>query len=153
MISRPSYLEVLPKEHFQTHKEKFDPNTAKQNNNSYQCIKLLSEKHFFVKSSDSIVPSSKYKLEIIWAVLLFFPIGCIQGTCLKENITWLSTEIMDIQRPITDSYQCQGLCADLDSCSAFTWTTEELVGRGSHGCGSFFRINGEQVMGCVVCFY
>ena len=32
---------------------------------------------------------------------------------------------MDIQHPIGSPYLCQGLCGDLDGCSAFTWTSED----------------------------
>ena len=57
--------------------------------------------------------------------LVFLFMGCVRGNCLKENIRWLSDDILDIQRPITDPFLCQDLCVDLDSCSAFTWTSED----------------------------
>ena len=58
------------------------------------------------------------------ALMLFFYMGCTRGTCLKEDITWLSTDIMDVVEPVSTPYLCQGLCGDMESCSAFTWTTE-----------------------------
>ena len=58
-------------------------------------------------------------------LLLFLSMKCVRGTCLKENTTWLSTDIIDILEPVASPYMCQGLCADLDGCSVFTWTSKD----------------------------
>jgi len=58
-------------------------------------------------------------------LLTFFSVGCVRGSCFKENITWLSTDIMDVVQPVAYPYLCQDLCAGTEECTAFTWTTNE----------------------------
>merc|ERR1711892_1144006 len=50
--------------------------------------------------------------------------GCVRGACLKENMTWLSSDIMDVLQPVASPYLCQELCAGTGECQSFTWTTE-----------------------------
>merc|ERR1711892_1174467 len=60
--------------------------------------------------------------------LALFPMGCVRGTCLTENMTWLSSDIMDVVQPVASPYLCQDLCGGTEECQAFTWTTEANMG-------------------------
>ena len=54
------------------------------------------------------------------ALFLFLCTGCVRGTYLKESMTWLSSDIMDILVPVATPHLRQVLCADMEDCSAFT---------------------------------
>jgi len=60
--------------------------------------------------------------------LALFSMGCVRGTCLTENMTWLSSDIMDVVQPVASPYLCQDLCGGTEECQAFTWTTEANMG-------------------------
>ena len=44
-------------------------------------------------------------------------------SCFKPNVTWLSGDILNVQRPVADPFLCQTICGDTEQCVAFSWTT------------------------------